>query len=132
MQIIRQRDAPTKELGREQRWYYQSEQLRVVITRIPPGHVQNEHRHEHLYDAVYVLEGEVEVSERLDGVLRSETVSAGDFVVFSPGPHHNVANRPSAPAVTLTLKFSPDLRLDAEAFNALCETDWYSFERDNR
>jgi quercetin dioxygenase-like cupin family protein len=128
MQIIREKDAATKQLGREQRSYFQSEQLRAVITRLPPGHVQNEHRHERLYDAAYVLEGEIEVSEVADNEPRSERASAGDFVVFRPGAYHNVANRSEAPAVTLTLKFLHDPQMDADTFNRLCETDWMPAE----
>lgn len=124
MQIVRQPDAPSEELGRERRWYYQSEQLRVVITRIPSGHVQNEHRHEKMYDATYILEGEVEVSERVDDEVSCETATAGDFVVFAPGPYHNIANHSGSDAVMLTLKFVHDPDLEADAFRALCKTDW--------
>ncbi len=132
MQIIRQIDTPSEELGRERRWYYQTEQLRVVITKIPAGHVQNEHRHEKMYDATYILEGEVEVSERIDGQVRHETAKAGDFVVFAPGPYHNIANQSGSEAVMLTLKFVRDPDLEAESFRALCKTDWLPREPDQR
>lgn len=125
MKVIRRQDAPSRHLGQEQRWSYQGEQVRVVITRIPPGHVQNEHRHDKMYDATYVLEGEVEMSERLDGELRWETVRKDDFVVFAPGPSHNIANRSDVDAVMLTLKFVRDPNIDAAFFQTLCETDWY-------
>jgi len=95
---------------------------------MPAGHVQNEHRHEELYDVTYVLEGEIEVSERANGDTRTENVASGDLVVFEPGPFHNVANRSDAHALTLTFKIARRPDLDSADFERLCETDWIPLE----
>lgn len=132
MQILRRDSAPMRDLGDEERYYYQSDQLRMVITHIPAGHVQNEHRHESLYDTTYVLEGEVEVSERVGDKLRIEQLQAGDMVACAPGTYHNVANRSDRPAKLLTLKYLKLDELSGQAFADLCERDWVGLPAESR
>ena len=126
MKILHQSDAPLEMLGDEPRRRYTTNHLRVVITDIPAGHVENEHRHDRLGEAIWVLAGEVEIWERdADGVT-TETIGEGDLVVFSPGRFHNVANRSTMPARMLTVKFAVPLDIETTDF-----ADWRGYESDS-
>jgi len=113
----------------ERRWHYGSagQGFRIVITEIPPGHVQNEHRHDHLFDVVYVVEGEVHISQRCAGVLREEALRAGDIACFEPPEFHNMANKSSAIARTLTLKVPKDSTIPLEVLVKVFENDWIGY-----
>jgi quercetin dioxygenase-like cupin family protein len=111
--------------GDELRDYYDSTHFRIVVTHLPPGHVQNEHRHERLYDITWVIDGEIEISERTTDGPSSAVLHAGDLAVCEPGPLHNVANRSAMPATTLTLKIVRPADLSRAEFAELCRVDWY-------
>ena len=88
MKVFRADEVPSAQTNgtAETRLYYESPEqgFRIVVTTIPPGHTQNEHRHVYLLDIIYVLEGQVQVSERSDGILLEETLGEGDMVCFAP------------------------------------------------
>ncbi|MGH2967155.1 MAG: cupin domain-containing protein [Solirubrobacterales bacterium] len=126
MEIHRYETVPHELRGAEVRDQYDSEHFRIVVTHIPAGHVQNEHRHTHLYDITWVVDGEVEVSERDGDVVASAVLRPGDLVVCSPGRFHNIANRSLGPATLLTLKFVRPTRLTPKQFADLCQGDWYA------
>lgn len=102
----------------------------MVITEIPPGHIQNEHKHEFLLDVIYVLEGQIQVYQRSDGQLCEETLGAGDIVCFSPPKFHNVANKCQAVARTLTLKVAQDPTLPLDVLDKLFASDWIGYSHD--
>jgi quercetin dioxygenase-like cupin family protein len=131
MDIFRADKAPFSHTNgtAERRWHYGSatQGFRIVVTEIPPGHVQNEHRHDHLLDVIYVLEGQVQVYQRCDGELRKETLSAGDIACFEPPEFHNVANKSTAPARTLTLKVTKDTAVPLDVLDKLFKGDWIGY-----
>ena len=128
MKVFRADEVPSAQINgtAETRLYYESatQGFRIVVTTIPPGHVQNEHRHEYLLDIIYVLEGQVQVSQRSDGILLEETLGKGDMVCFSPPVFHNVANKGTEPARTLTLKMIADTSFSPAELEKLFKTDW--------
>lgn len=128
MEILRKNAVPTNHINGsdEIRRYYESSTgtFRIVVTHIPPGHVQNEHRHEHLLDIIYVVDGKVDVSERRDGTLTEITLDAGDMACFTPPFFHNLANRGSIPATTLTLKITGNSEVSPESMKEIFEGDW--------
>ena len=125
MDVQRRESAPHRTRGGETRHYFDSAHSRLVITRMPPAHVQNEHRHEVLYDVTWVIEGEVEVFEREGDEVASAILSKGDVVFCAPGRFHNIANRSGRPAMLMTLKFPRPDNMTPAQFAALCEKDWY-------
>ena len=78
MEILRRASVPfvTMDGGAETRRYYEQAQhgYRLVETTMPPGHVQNEHRHDQLLDITLVLEGEVRVTQRENDELHEEVL----------------------------------------------------------
>lgn len=74
--------------------------LRIVVTEIPPGHVQPFHAHETVHEVSVVNEGtiteiESDVLEETDfaALKRAGTkLLAGDTVVEEPGKRHTIAN----------------------------------------
>jgi quercetin dioxygenase-like cupin family protein len=121
-------DGPTA----EERTYFELPDggIRAVITRMPPGRVQNMHRHVALLDITYVIEGEIVAIERdHTGNEREERLEPGDWVVFSPPAYHNLRNASSdRAAMTLTIKKLRDgTYCDADTFAELCTTDWVPF-----
>ncbi len=131
MDIIRRGDiplVPTDGSDETRRYYdYPRHGFRVVETCLPPGHVQNEHRHAELLDVTLVIEGEIQVTRRREGVLVEETLKEGDMVRFAPPDFHNVANKSGETARTLTLKMRRDSGLSPEALTRLFKTDWYGY-----
>jgi quercetin dioxygenase-like cupin family protein len=131
MEILRGGDVPFKrsESSAETRRYYELAQhgFRLVETQMPPGHVQNEHRHDQLLDIILVLEGVVQVTQREDGVIREDILHAGDMACFSPPFFHNIANPSEQPARTLTLKIRADSGLSPDAVAKLFQTDWIGY-----
>jgi quercetin dioxygenase-like cupin family protein len=131
MDIFRVIEAPFSHTNgtAEKRWHFGSaaQGFRIVVTEIPPGHVQNEHRHERLLDIIYVLEGQIQVYQRRDGELREETLQAGDIVCFEPPEFHNVANKSAALARTMTLKMTRDSTILPEALDHLFDSDWIGY-----
>lgn len=125
MHLFRKAQADRRALGDEERVTYQGDQMRVVLTRIPAGHIQRAHRHEHLYDATYVIEGEVVVVEQVGDVSERSVLRTGDFVILDPGPHHTIENRSSETAELLTIKCVQRGDLTRETFEQLCADDWY-------
>lgn len=123
MKVLHKSDAPAEMLGDEARRRYTADHLRIVVTDIPAGHVENEHSHDRLGEAIWVLAGEVEISERDAGGVTTETIREGDLVVFGPGRFHNVANRSASPARMLTVKFATPLDLETTDF-----ADWRGYD----
>src|SRR5690242_17405095 len=104
MQVIRNADAPTRQIGDEVRQYFMLESAELIVTHVPVGHTQPLHRHAAVYEATYVLDGEIEVIEG----ERRERLAPGSFVLFEPHHEfHTVANCGTSVAVTLTFKFAP-------------------------
>lgn len=108
----------------ERRLYYQGEQCRVVVTTVPSGHVQNEHRHDDLYDIIWVVSGSIEASEKSEEKQFTELLGAADMVEFPPGLFHSVANRSPDPATLVCIKLRRSERTSTEEFALLCESDW--------
>jgi quercetin dioxygenase-like cupin family protein len=131
MEILRRNEVPFKNPGKgaEMRRYYELPHrgFRIVETLMPPGHVQNEHRHAELLDIMLVVEGEVAVTERTNDVLHEETLREGDMICFSPPSYHNVTNKSGAPARTFTLKMSGRTDRPAEEIAELFRTDWIGY-----
>jgi quercetin dioxygenase-like cupin family protein len=128
MKVFRVDEVPSAKINgtAESRLYYESPEqgFRIVVTTIPPGHTQNEHRHDYLLDIIYVLEGQVQVSERSGGIFLEETLECGDMVCFMPPAFHNVANKSTETARTLTLKMVTDSGISPDEFVKLFKTDW--------
>lgn len=125
MDVRRREAASHVTRGDEIRDYYDAAHSRIVVTHIPPGHTQQEHRHEVLYDITWVIAGEVEVSEREDEEVTTAILAEGDVAVCAPGPYHNIANRSARAATLLTLKFPRPQGMTPAEFASLCDTDWY-------
>ena len=74
--------------------------LKIVVTEIPPGHVQPFHTHETGHEVSVVSEGTItEIESNVLGETDVATLkkvgtklSAGDTVVEEPGKRHTVAN----------------------------------------
>lgn len=124
MQVLRHNEVPRRSLGDEQRVDYQADHLKVVLTHIPSGHSQDWHSHKELYDATWVVGGEVMAKDLRDGRVHEVRLVAGDFVVFEPGFAHTLTNPSLEPATTLTMKLQRPSESSPEAFAALCRTDW--------
>jgi quercetin dioxygenase-like cupin family protein len=131
MEIFRADEVPSSHTNgtAEKRWHYGSvaEPFRIVLTEIPPGHIQNEHKHDHLLDVVYVLEGQVHIYQRDGDKLREEILNAGDVACFKPPEFHNVANKGTASARTLTLKMIRDTTIPLDVLDKLFKSDWIGY-----
>ena len=74
--------------------------VRVIITYMPPGHVQSFHCHDVLHEVITVDQGEIIAVEdpdlqesNLHGIrLHGEILREGDMVVQSTGVRHTIAN----------------------------------------
>jgi quercetin dioxygenase-like cupin family protein len=130
MRIIRERSAGQRALGQEKRIDYSGDYFKMVVTHIPPGHIQNEHRHDRLSEITLVLRGTIRVAERSNGHQVGEELGEGDMVVFSPGTFHNVENATSSISTTLTLKMVAPADLSPIAFAELCQKDWLPYLQD--
>lgn len=132
MELFRRDEVPTRRIpgDPEVRWYYTSpsDDFKVVVTQLPPGYVQNEHRHEHLLDIIYVVAGQVDVYERCAGDIVEATLSVGDMACFLPPCSHNMINRTSEPATTLTIKIVGSKRLDPDALKGIFDRDWIGYD----
>lgn len=131
MEILRKDEVPSNYINgsSEVRWYYESPvaPFRVVVTNVPSGHVQNEHRHKYLTEIVYVTQGRVDVSERRNGSVTEVTLGPGDMVCFSPPHFHNMANRSAESATTVTIKLIVDERVAPGQENEIFKTDWIGY-----
>lgn len=116
MIVWRGKDVPRRLLpGGETRAYYLADTFEVIVTDVPAGHAEPAHRHEHILETYFVLEGEIEFTQGEERLV----LAAGDAVVVEPSALcHTVANRGSRPARTLTLKL-PNLA----TFRALFRSD---------
>lgn len=126
MQLFDDLTTDRRRLGDEERTAFQGDQLRLVVTHIPPGHRQDAHRHERLIDATYVISGEVTAIEQADHGTDRAILTQGTFVIFEPGPHHTIENHSAQAALLLTVKCAHQADLTAEGFQHLCATDWYA------
>ena len=64
------------------------------------------------------------MSERSGGIFLEETLECGDMVCFMPPAFHNVANKSTETARTLTLKMVTDSGISPDEFVKLFKTDW--------
>ena len=130
MHIFYKSTVPSHQLGEERRYYYQSNphNFRFVLTEMPPGHIQNEHSHDVFLEIHFILAGEVEVTERVDGEVKRVVLGKGDLVCLDPPHSHNLANHSKTdPATILTLKV-PEHMVTPQEFAELCESDWFGYE----
>lgn len=98
--------------------------VRMIVTEIPPGHIQPFHIHENCYEITVVERGEVSYVEH-DFLERedtekvkeaAETLKEGDMVFDDKGKRHTVANFSSEYTKVITtqtpkpygLEFKPD------------------------
>jgi quercetin dioxygenase-like cupin family protein len=125
MELFRLGGAEKRTLGAEERVTYQGEQLRIVLTRLPPFHLQKIHRHELLFDATYVITGDVAVIEERESGRERVILCSGDFVILDPGPFHTLENASGEEALLLTIKSVRRPDLTREDFLRICEEDWY-------
>ena len=128
MKILRESSIRKRRLDDEWRFYYQSDHhgFLLVRTELPPGRVQNEHSHEQFIEIHLLVSGEVEVTERVDGELKSERLGPGDVVLLDPPHSHNMVNPGPEPAVTLTWKvLRPEV--SPEEFERLGREDWFGY-----
>lgn len=74
--------------------------LKIIVTEIPPGHVQPFHTHETVHEVSVVDEGtiteiESDTLEEVDVVAIKKAgtkLSVGEMVVEEPGKRHTIAN----------------------------------------
>lgn len=94
--------------GCELRWYYKSLETadgepvasQVIVTEIPPGHVQPFHTHHRIHEMTIVEKGQIIAvdSETLTEADLAELgevgriVSAGQMVIEGPGTRHTILN----------------------------------------
>ena len=117
--------------GNEIRWYYRKivtsngtqAPVKVIITEIPPGHIQPWHTHENIHEISRVDEGQIwvidapETFSREEIVKRGIALSEGDMVVEDPGTRHTIANSSVKPALFTTIQVA---NIPIEQFNV----DW--------
>lgn len=132
MEIFRKDEVPTRRVpgDPEVRWYYTAadEAFKIVVTHLPPGHVQNEHRHDHLLDIVYVVEGQIRVYERREDGISDAILSAGDLACFAPPYTHNTANLSATAAITLTLKILEQSSPPLDFIKGIFDRDWIGYD----
>jgi len=125
--------------GKEIRYYYQhmitfggeNVPAKLIVTEIPPGHIQPIHTHLDVYEWTWVVEGELiaidcvgataHLTEKdwVDIVKHGTILAPGDTVLAEPGVRHTVMNRgPERYCVINTVQVGRILR--PEGFNV----DW--------
>lgn len=126
--------AVARVLNKEIRYYFKDvasangEKLpaKIVITEIPPGHVQPFHAHDTVHEVSTVDEGEI-VAIESDTLEESEVnfireqgtaLREGDMMVADPGKKHTIANLSKAYARFTTIQVARDIPY--EQFSA----DW--------
>ncbi len=87
---------------------------RVIITEIPPGHVQPFHLHKNLHEMTIVTEGEIFYIEsesfseseknKLVFKKKGKKMKTGDLVVDDKGKRHTVANFSKKYAKMITIQ----------------------------
>lgn len=78
--------------------------LAIMDSIVPPGFPGPvRHRHAHMTDVFYVLEGELAIE--LDGEWHA--LGPGSFVLVPPGIPHTFANRGTVPARVLNIQQPP-------------------------
>ncbi len=79
----------------------------MTVLTLPPGARAKTHLHEGIETAVYVIEGEAEMTfgPRLEGHL---VARAGEYVYVPPNTAHRVMNRSGAPCRALVAHTSAD------------------------
>ncbi len=125
--------AAARLLGKEVRYYFKDvvcvngEKMpaKVVITEIPPGHVQPFHAHDTVHEVSTVDEGEV-IAVESETLTEDDAYSIkkqgvrlyeGDMMVADPGKKHTIANLSDVYARFTTVQVA---RVPYEEFSA----DW--------
>ena len=99
--------------------------IKLIITEIPPGHIQPFHTHEKIHEATTVIAGKIVAidSERLETKNQEEIFSKGtsleedETIVEDPNIRHTVANFGEQYAVIYTIQAA---RIPFSNF----ESDW--------
>lgn len=125
MKVSRGENANRRRLGDEVRTDYEGDYFKVVITDIPPGHIQNLHHHDVLYDVAYVLSGEVVAVGGVGAEATEVVLSTGDLVEFEPSVPHTFRNDSASMARMLTLKIAAHVGLGRQGFDRLIADDWH-------
>lgn len=115
--------------GMEIRQYYRSLETnggekiasQIIVTHIPPGHVQPFHTHNQIHEMTLVKEGEIlaidseEFTEDQKWMLRAygEPVYAGQMVIEGPGTRHTIMNDSNAYALLETVQTA---KMDIDRF----------------
>lgn len=106
--------------GKEVRYYYKNLATsagepvpsQLIITHIPPGHVQPFHTHYKLHEFTIVTEGSIVVVDHdtlvehdVDGIKKFGMIlRVGDVVIEDPGVRHTIMNPNSCRAVIYTVQ----------------------------
>lgn len=116
--------ATARQEGKEIRWYYRSivadgdepVASQVIVTEIPPGHIQPFHSHNTLHEMTLVMSGmivavddpELDESAGIEALLeraeRKETIAQGQMVIEGPGTNHTILNLTGSYATLVTIQ----------------------------
>jgi quercetin dioxygenase-like cupin family protein len=103
----------TDEQTGEVRRYHLFDSFELIITDIPPRHVQPRHRHSQTVELYYVIVGRMTAYEGSSSV----ELSQGEVVCIMPSPEfHTVGNQTDYPLKIATFKVPLDARNYREQF----------------
>lgn len=118
--------------GKEIRYYYQDLvttngeviPMKMIITEMPPGHVQPFHAHENVHEVTVInkgkmiaIESETLQEDNLEEIKKGELLKEGDMVIEDPKVRHTHMNPSNEYTVTTTIQAA---RVPFEQFSA----DW--------
>ncbi len=92
-----------------------------------PRGSQKVHKHERLHEVIYVMKGQVRVTQKEGSSEVEEVLKPGDMVTFLPGHYHNVCNMLDKQSITLAIKFVPDEGITGDEFQELLKQDWHGY-----
>jgi uncharacterized RmlC-like cupin family protein len=85
-----------------------SKTLSLLKVVIPPGAAEDAHVHKGFETAIYILQGRVETRYG-EGLKKSVTNQAGDFILIPPGvPHQPYNLSDTEPAIAVVARSNPD------------------------
>ena len=98
---------------------------KVIITEVPPGHIQPFHTHDKVYELTVINEGKLTVIDSqalqendIEEIMRQgESIEKGDMIIEDPGIRHTVMNQTDTYVVMTTIQVA---RIPFEQFSA----DW--------
>jgi len=125
MKVLRKSEINPRERYGERRFDYDFDCLRMVLSSNHMKHELEEHKHDNLYELIFVIRGKIKMVciDAHDSRSCIE-LKDNDAALLEPGDMHKIEVFQDNGSEFIAIKFKPDEKFVGASFSLLVKSDW--------